>query len=111
MPQVGLSEWNKLPEQERKPGAVRVEALSGKDAQTHLLYQRPPGMLIAAVYTRPMKRDKKGELSIGTRGSIAADPRTMLGLDHLWFDRGRVEVVAAGQSSGRRQVAGSQSDC
>ncbi len=84
-PQVGLSEWNKLPEQERKPGAVRVEALSGKDAQAHRLYQRPPGMLIAAVYTRPMKRNNKGEWIIGTRGSPKADPRTMLGLDHLWL--------------------------
>jgi len=84
-PQVGLSEWNKLPEQERKPGAVRVEALSDKDAQAHRLYQRPPGMLIAGVYTRPMKRNEKGEWMIGTRGSPTADPRTMLGLDHLWL--------------------------
>jgi hypothetical protein len=84
-PQVGLAEWDKLPEQERKPGAVKVEPLSGKDAEAHRLYQRSPGTLIARVYTRPMKRDKKGELSIGTRGSTAADPRTMLGLDHLWL--------------------------
>jgi hypothetical protein len=84
-PQVGLSEWNKLPEQERKPGAVRVEALSGKDAQAHRLYQRPPGMLIAAVYTRPMARNNQGEWIIGTRGSAKADPRTMLGLDHFWL--------------------------
>lgn len=84
-PQVGLREWNKLPEQERKPGAVRVEALSGKDAQVNRLYQRPPGMLIAKVYTRPMDRNNKGEWIIGKRGSLTADPRTMLGLDHLWL--------------------------
>jgi hypothetical protein len=84
-PQVGLSEWNKLPERERKPGAVRVPALSGKDAQVHRLYERPPGMLIAKVYTRPLERNRKGEWIIGTRGSPIADPRTMLGLDHLWL--------------------------
>jgi hypothetical protein len=84
-PQVGLTEWNKLPEKERKPGAVHVEPLRGKDAQVNRLYQRPAGMLIAKVYTRPLKRNAKGEWSIGTRGSATADPRTMLGLDHLWL--------------------------
>jgi hypothetical protein len=84
-PQVGLREWNKLPEQERKPGAVQVEALSGKDAQVNRLYQRSPGMLIATVYTRPVERNKERDWVIGTRGSATADPRTMLGLDHLWL--------------------------
>ena len=84
-PQVGLTEWNKLPEQERLPGAVQVEALSGKDAQVNQLYQRPPGMLIAKVYTRPVERNEKGEWRIGVRGTRPADPRTMLGLDHLWL--------------------------
>jgi hypothetical protein len=84
-PQVGLAEWSKLPALERKPGAVHVKPLRGKDAQVHRLYQRPPGMLIAKVYTRPVKRNAKGEWSIGTRGSAKADPRTMLGLDHLWL--------------------------
>ena len=85
---VALAEWNKLPEQERTPGAVQVEDLSGKDGEAHWLYERAPGMLIAKVYTRPLARNGKGEVSVGTRGkagTVLEWGRTDLGWDHLWL--------------------------
>ena len=91
-----LAEWNKLPENERKPGAVQVERLSEKDGGAHWLYEQAPGMLIAKVYTRPLMCNAKGEVSFGTRGNIATHKRgdtapaqgwglTDLGWDHLWL--------------------------
>lgn len=91
---LALAEWNKLPEKERKPGAVQVDGLNGKEFQTHWLYERAPGMLIAKVYTRPLTRNAKGEVTFGTRGNIAvpADRGPArewgpadLGWDHLWL--------------------------
>ena len=78
-----LAEWNKLPENERKPGAVQVERLSEKDGGAHWLYEQAPGMLIAKVYTRPLMRNAKGEVSFGARGNIPG--LTDLGWDHLWL--------------------------
>jgi hypothetical protein len=93
---LALAEWNKLPEKERKPGAVQVDGLNGKEFQTHWLYERAPGMLIAKVYTRPLMRNAKGEVTFGTRGNIATHKPgdigpaqgwglTDLGWDHLWL--------------------------
>jgi hypothetical protein len=74
---LALAEWNKLPEKERKPGAVQVEHLSDKDGEAHWLYERAPGMLIAKVYIRPLTRNAKGEVygqtNINSDKAIAAD--------------------------------------
>src|SRR5262245_26183831 len=56
---LGLREWGKLPDERRKPGAVKVDDAVKDDPQ----YERrpPPGGLIVKVYTRILDRDK-GEL-------------------------------------------------
>ena len=63
---AALAEWNKLPEKERKPGAVQVDELSSKVGEAHWLYEQAPEMLIAKVYTRPLMRNAKGEVTVGT---------------------------------------------
>src|SRR5437667_2935092 len=52
----GLREWQKLPEERRKPGAVKVEDLTAVDRQ----YARTPpaGGLIVNVYTRILDHEK-----------------------------------------------------
>src|SRR5690348_3627197 len=60
----GLEAWNRLPEAERKPGALLVSDLGKVDPR----YSRkpPPGGLILNVYARILDRDAKGELCHGT---------------------------------------------
>src|SRR4029450_4332977 len=67
---------------------------NGKEFQTHWLYERAPGMLIAKVYTRPLMRNAKGEVTFATPGNIATGRNTVaapewgpadLGWDHLWL--------------------------
>src|SRR5262249_54695252 len=75
----GLREWQRLPEQRRKPGAVTVADPGTLDPQ----YARtpPPGGLIVNVYTRILDHEQ-GDLCRGTcsvRGGEAA------ARDHLWM--------------------------
>jgi hypothetical protein len=75
-----LAKWRKLPESERRPGAVTVPELARTDSR----YTRtpPPGGLIVNVFTRLLDRDANGELCDadckGNRGDEAAR-------DHLWL--------------------------
>jgi hypothetical protein len=78
----GLREWQRLPEERRKPGAVKVDdpaTLDKRFARTP-----PPGGLIVNVYTRILDREKddfcRGKCS--TRGGEAA------ARDHLWLTEG-----------------------
>src|SRR5262249_6243697 len=54
--QQGLKEWRKLPETERKPGAVNV----GETGKTDANYTRalPPGGIVINVWTRILDKDK-----------------------------------------------------
>lgn len=62
-----LQEWQKLPEAERKPGTIELEAGAEKAADT----PRPPaGGLILKVYQRNMKRDGNGALARITREDL-----------------------------------------
>ena len=76
---LGLREWKKLPEERRKPGAVKVDDLDKSDPR----YTRtpPPGGLIVNVYTRILDRDK-GELCKGTCKTLGGDKAAR---DHLWL--------------------------
>src|SRR5262245_13399700 len=58
----GLREWQRLPEERRKPGGITVEDLPKTDP----LYSRkpPPGGLVVKVYTRILDQDM-GELCRG----------------------------------------------
>jgi hypothetical protein len=77
----GLAEWKKLPAEQRRPGAVKVEELTKTDAR----YTRKPpeGGLILATYTRILD-DDKGELCKGTCGFVGGDAAAR---DHVWLTK------------------------
>jgi hypothetical protein len=80
--QRGLAEWKKLPEEQRKPGAVKVEESVKTDAR----YTRTPpsGGLILTVYTRILDQDDKGEFCKGSCRSPGGDQSAC---DHLWLTK------------------------
>ena len=75
----GLREWNKLPDERRKPGAIQVADLDKTDPR----YSRTPpaGGLIVNVYTRILDRTK-GEFCKGTCKTLGGDKAAR---DHLWL--------------------------
>src|SRR5262245_51228068 len=75
----GLAEWKKLPEERRKPGAVKVEDI-GKTDPTYTRTP-PPGGLIVTVYTRILDREKDGYCK-GTCKTLGGDQAAR---DHLWL--------------------------
>jgi hypothetical protein len=74
-----LREWQRLPAERRRPGAVRVDDAGKVDAA----YARtpPPGGLIVNVYTRILDR-KDGELCKGACKTPGGDQAAR---DHLWL--------------------------
>jgi hypothetical protein len=78
----GLAEWKKLPEAERRPGAIQVDALVEADPRYE---RRPPsGGLILNVQTRILDRDSKGQFRRGTC-PIAGGDRSAR--DHMWLTK------------------------
>lgn len=75
----GLREWKKLPEERRKPGAVKVDDL--EKADTNFLRKPPPGGLVVNVYTRILDREKDGFCK-GTCKTLGGDKAAR---DHLWI--------------------------
>jgi hypothetical protein len=77
----GLAEWKKLPDAERRPGAVKVEEPTKTDAR----YTRKPpeGGLILTTYTRILD-DDKGELCKGTCRFTGGDAAAR---DHVWLTK------------------------
>jgi hypothetical protein len=77
-----LKEWKKLPEEKRKPGAIKVEDLDKADAR----YVRTPPEegLILTVYTRILDRDSGGGLVKGHCDTPGGD---LAARDHLWLTR------------------------
>lgn len=59
--QEALDAWNKLPEEERRPGGIKVGDRGPIDSK-HATVQPPPGCLILRVYGRYLAHDPKGEL-------------------------------------------------
>jgi hypothetical protein len=78
----GLTEWSKLPKNERQPDAVQVDDSPSLDSN----YSRkpPPGSVILNVYTRILDHDAQGELCKGTCKTVGGD-RTAR--DHLWLTK------------------------
>jgi hypothetical protein len=76
----GLREWNKLPAERRKPGAVKVEVLAETDK--HYTRTPPAGTLIVNVYTRILDRDAKAGYRKGTSKAKWGD---LAARDHLWI--------------------------
>jgi hypothetical protein len=75
-----LAKWKKLPESERRPGAVKVPDVSRTDSR----YTRtpPPGGLIVNVFTRLLDRDATGELCDAACKTGSGDEAAR---DHLWL--------------------------
>jgi hypothetical protein len=76
----GLAAWKKLPESERKPGAVKVPDLAAVD--TRYSRKPPEGGLILNVHARILEKDAQGALCKGTCDSIGGDQASR---DHLWI--------------------------
>src|SRR5947209_3459675 len=75
----GLHEWQKLPDERRKPGAVAV----GDPGPLDPVYARtpPPGGLIVTVFTRILDRTPTG-FTKGTCRTLGGDQAAR---DHLWL--------------------------
>jgi hypothetical protein len=58
-PRLALEEWKRLPEAERKPGALKVPEQKFRDK---MVAQLPPGALILKVHQSALHRDGKDEL-------------------------------------------------
>src|SRR5262249_10955661 len=74
-----LREWERLPEDRRKPGAVSIEDGGRVDPRYHRA--PPPGGLILNVFTRILDR-KDGEICKGTCSRTGGD---FAARDHLWL--------------------------
>jgi hypothetical protein len=89
-----LREFGKLPEEERKPGAVHVDDAGKPDAT----YHRPPpeGGLIVNVYTRILDHDKdnEGALCRGTCRTVGGEAAAR---DHLWLTADEVKALVPAQ--------------
>jgi hypothetical protein len=59
----GLKKWNELPEDQRKPGAVKIEALGKLDIR-YALPKMPPGTMVVKVYNRTVARDRDDALAV-----------------------------------------------
>jgi hypothetical protein len=86
--QVALAAWKKLPEEQRKPGAVTVEDAGKLDAR----YTRKPpaGTVIVKVYTRILDKDEKGEICKGTCSTLGGDKAAR---DHLWLTADDIKAL------------------
>jgi hypothetical protein len=78
--QRALTAWDRLPEERRKPGAVKVGELGKVDRRYDP--SAPPGALIVSVYTRILDADGKGGWC---RGSCAVPGGDAAARDHLWL--------------------------
>src|SRR5262249_44193864 len=85
-----LREFQKLPESERKPGAIRVDDVGKPDAT----YHRPPpeGGLVVNVYTRILEHDKdnKDALCRGTCRTVGGEAAAR---DHMWLTAEEVKAL------------------
>ena len=60
-PQKALDKWLALPEEERKPGAVKVDDLPPQEMDPNIP-KRPAGSIILKGYNRPLERGADGKL-------------------------------------------------
>lgn len=83
--QAALRAWNKLPEDQRRPGAVSVDELSKSDAR--FVRQIPGGGLIVNTFTRILDRDGKGSWKEAAErvkvGGVEIAPQAQH--DRLWL--------------------------
>lgn len=93
---AGLTKWKRLPESERKPGAISVEDAGRIDSR----FTRTPsaGGLIVNVFTRLLDRDANGEFCKANCKTGSGDEASR---DHLWITAAEWQsLVPAGAKSG-----------
>jgi hypothetical protein len=75
--QKGLEAWNKLPESERKPGAVQVGERGKIDTARaeRAVPTPPPGTLILKIYARFLSRTDDGQLRHATPQDFMGDDK------------------------------------
>ncbi len=98
MLEKGLTEWNRLPDSERRAGAVKVPDLGKIDRQ----YTRTPpaGGLVLNVFTRILERKRDGKYVCG---SCAFPGGELPGRDHLWLKRSEWQsLIPATAKKGER---------
>jgi hypothetical protein len=76
----GLATWNKLPAEQRQPGAVDVGVAGATDQRFDR--RPPPGTLIVNVFTRILDRDSDGNCKPGTCSFPGGDRAAR---DHFWL--------------------------
>lgn len=86
--QGALAAWKKLPEEQRKPGAVKVEDPGKLDAR--FTRQAPAGAVVVKVYTRILEKDGKGEYCKGKCETLGGDKAAR---DHLWLTAEDVQAL------------------
>jgi hypothetical protein len=78
--ELGLHEWKKLPEEQRKPGAVKIPDLETRDPRFN---RKPPsGGLVVNVYARILDQDVKSGYVRGTCKTPGGENASR---DHLWL--------------------------
>ncbi|MBY0527566.1 MAG: serine/threonine protein kinase [Gemmataceae bacterium] len=91
----GLGEWNKLPENQRKPGAVTIPAPGAVDSRFHR--SAPAGGRIVNTYTRILER----EGNEWRRGTTTVVGGAAAARDHLWMLAEEVKtLITAGKNVG-----------
>jgi len=93
----GLRQWQKLPPERRRPGAVKV----GEPDKTDPRFTRtpPPGGLIVNVYTRILDRAAGGY----ARGTCKTQGGDRAARDHLWLTEAEWKaLVPADPKAGQR---------
>jgi hypothetical protein len=100
-----LKAWAKLPEEERKPGAVQVPTLTSVDPKRVVAVKPPDGALVLRVYNRQLANDSKGGLRYTVNSDYVAElnkiaPPSMwasrfaeVGIDWMWVTREEAEAM------------------
>jgi hypothetical protein len=96
-----LTKWSKLPEDRRKPGAIKVDEPGKVDAA----YQRtlPANGLVLNVYTRILDHTERGDWCRGTCKALGGDKAAR---DHMWLTEAewRALVPAEAAKGDRRPL-------
>lgn len=93
-----LARWRKLPEDQRKPGGVKIEDPKNVDAN----YTRtpPPGGLIVNVHARILDKNEQKEWC---RGTCKAAGGELASRDHMWLTESEWKsLVPAEPEAGRK---------
>ena len=90
----GVEAWNKLPAEQRKPGAIEVEPIPDSELDPDYLRKPPEGGAILKIHTRILERDEDQALKICREDGEAAWG-THAAIDHFWMTREEVASLFA----------------